>query len=149
MSSFEDEFGELQFEMVRAALDLVSAQVDDVFVYVSCEDDGDSFNVFYGRNGRIAQLGQLKSLGLPGGAPSEELELQLLDLGIEDVERLAELCDRYDRDTPTQINIHYRVSAGDLESDITYDPVLTDESGLTARNVLDAWIAKVAQAYAL
>lgn len=132
---FKDEFMDLQSRMISLCLELVDNQADKVFVYCSVEKHSTAFNAFFEVCGDYKTINQL--------GVSEDTMWQFLDLGLEDLERLIEICNKHNRKIPTELKMIYDVNNGSYDAEYQYDAVRTTQSGISADEVFIDWFNEV------
>lgn len=116
---FEDEFMEIQSDMVSLALEALetaNATVDKIYIYAFGTRQQDFFNLFFQKDGKVLSNHQ-------AGIADDVME-QLLDFGIEDIEKLLEVCEQYKRQAPCQLKLVYDCASGHFDGDYSYDEKL-------------------------
>ena len=132
---FEDEFMDLQTQLISLCLEVVEGKADKVYAYASIEEKSQSFNAFFEIDGEVKSISDLDI--------SEDLMDQCLLLGIDDLMKIRELCERHNRERPTEIRMHYNVKNGEFDADYEYEEVCSAKTGLTAHQVFYDWFDKV------
>lgn len=128
---FEDEFMDLQADYVSLCLEVMEGIADEIYIYISNEENISMFHIFCRVKGQVKTLGQL----FPAS-----LQRELLMTGGKDIEKINELCKRYGRPAPTEIRLHYAVKTNSLDAHYEYKPVCSGDSYLSPGRVVDAWI---------
>ncbi|MCI7136635.1 MAG: hypothetical protein SPI09_00325 [Candidatus Limivicinus sp.] len=128
---FEDEFMDLQADYVSLCLEVMEGIADEIYIYISNEEDVSMFHTFCRVKGQVKTLGKL----FPA-----TLQRELLMTGGKDIEKINELCRRYGRPAPTEIRLHYVVKTNSLDAHYEYKPVCAGDCGFGPGDVVDAWI---------
>lgn len=132
---FEDVFMDLQSEFVSLCLELVEKKADVIYIYISNEDKSKMFNAFIETNGEIKTL---NLLGL-----DKALIMQFLKIGIDDIDKIKEVCTEYNMKTPTEMKMIYNVQTGKYNVDLKYESVCSSKTGISAGEVFAQWIQRV------
>lgn len=117
---FEDEFMEIQSGFVSLcleALETANASVDKIYIYAFCSRYEDFFNIFFVKDGKLLHNNE-------AGIPDDVIE-QVLDLGIDDMEKIIKLSDEYGRQIPNQYKLVYDCVSGKFDADYEYDDTLS------------------------
>lgn len=121
---FEDEFMEIQTGMVSLcleALEDVNIKVDKVYIYVFCDEHETFFNTFFEYNSQIVSFNEL--------GVSDDMINQVFDLGMDDAEKIVDLCNEYNRKAPIQYKLVYDVNTKSFDSNYDYDNLEDTELG--------------------
>jgi len=132
---FEDEFMDLQSELISLCLEATEKKVDKVYAYVSIEEKSKMFNAFFDVNGEVKTLNQL---GL-----SNSIINQLLKLGTGDLEKIKSVCKRFNKPVPTEIKMYYDVNTGKYNADYKYNEVCSARTGVSAGEIFMNWITDI------
>ena len=128
---FEDELMDLQADYVSLCMEVMEGIADEIFIYISNEKDVSMFDSFCRVKGQVKTLGQLFSISLQD---------DLLTVGLGDIKKINEICERYDMPAPTELKLHYWVKSNSLEAHFEYYPVCSGESDLGPNDVFKAWV---------
>jgi hypothetical protein len=112
---FEDEFTEAQSSLIALCLEAVEGVggIEELFVFGSASATALFFNVFFKQSGAIKSLGEV---GL-----DDDAQFELLEIGTtEDMSKIKEICERYGRELPYVMKLHYVVSSGGLDAKYRY-----------------------------
>ncbi|UTR13924.1 DUF600 domain-containing protein [Salipaludibacillus sp. LMS25] len=144
---FEDKFSELQADMVSICLEYVENRADAIYIYCSFEEKTISCDFFYCINGKIVERHKLNDV-IDGTKDvqydtSSERQSGVLDIIIEDIEKMGKLCEEYDRDMPTEIKLIYNVANNSLRADYRYDIVYSNHPEKTADDISMEWFEEV------
>lgn len=129
---FEDEFMDLQSELISLCLEVTDKRVDKIYAYASIEEKSQMFNAFFEVAGEIKMLNQL---GI-----NNNLMMQFLKLGTGDLGKIKELCKEYDMLVPTELKMYYDVKTGKYNADYQYTEVCSSKTGISAGEVFMNWI---------
>lgn len=133
--SFEDEFMELQSEFIALCLEVVEKKVDKVYAYSSIESKSKMFNVFFEVDGKVATLNQL--------GVSNKLAMQFLKVGTIDLDKIKELCNKFNMPIPTEVKMYYDANTSKYNADYKYEEVCSASTGVNAGQVFMEWIKVV------
>ena len=103
---FEDELMDTQSELIALTLNMVGKAADKIFAYCSIEAKSQMFNVFFELDGKIKTLNEM------GTVPSRAMEL--LRTGTHGLDKIKEVCAKYNYPTPTEIKMIYDVKTKNL-----------------------------------
>ncbi|WP_026652171.1 hypothetical protein [Butyrivibrio proteoclasticus] len=141
---FEDYFSELQADMVDICLEYVENYADMIYIYCSCEPKMLSADVFYRINNMCLRKHKINDA--PGEHPeyfttidNQKAVIQVL---IEDLKSIQELCKKHNRPMPTEMKLYYNVKTGGFDADYKYEAVCADDSGKLPDDIFDAWFSE-------
>ncbi len=134
---FEDEFMDLQSELISLSLEVTDQKVDKIYAYASIEEKSQMFNAFFEVAGEIKTLNQL---GI-----NHNRMMQFLKLGTEDLDKIKALCKEYDMPVPTEFKIHYDVKTGKYNADYQYTEVCSSKTGISSGEAFMNWISQKKQ----
>ncbi|MEI3613287.1 DUF600 domain-containing protein [Pseudogracilibacillus sp. SO30301A] len=149
---FEDYFSELQADMVAICLEYVENEAEDIYIYCSYEPDMYGFDVFFKINGQFVLKHNLndavdsastigkKALGYD---TSEQRQEAVLDIGLENLEKIHEKCKEFGREMPTEIKLHYNVQKNSLKGKYRYDLVYSNDEELLPDDIFESWFEEV------
>lgn len=144
---FEDYFSELQADMVSICLEYVEGRAEKIYIYCSCENRVLSSDFFYCIEGKIKERHKLNDDMNKSNNyiydTSIERQNAVLDILIEDIEKLYKLCNEYKREMPTEIKLVYDVSKNSLRADYKYDLVYSNDPIKIADYIAMEWFEKV------
>lgn len=132
---FEDEFMDLQSALISLCLEVTEQKISKVYAYCSNERKSKMFNAFFDVNGEIKTLSQL---GIPN-----ELAFQFLKIGTEDLEKLDDICTKYNMPIPTEMKLYYDVKSGKYDAEYKYEEVCSAKTGKSAGEVFLEWISEI------
>lgn len=135
---FEDEFMEVQSNLLALTLETTGKIVDKIFAYCSIEKKSMMFNVFFEVNGEIKTL---NLLGLDG-----KNAMQLLRVGTNNLEKIKEVCKKYNKPAPSEIKMVYDMKSEKLDVNYQYGEICSAKTNMSAEEVFMKWIAEMKQA---
>lgn len=132
---YEDEFMEVQSDIISLCLELVQNKADKVYAYCSIEEKSTSFNAFFEINGKIKTLNELDiDMGVVW---------EFMDLGISDLEKVREICKTYKQSIPTEIKMIYDISTGKYDADFQYDETSNANTGFDSSQIFMNWLNEI------
>ena len=134
---FEDEFMEFQSDLISLCMELVEDHADKVYVYCSIEEKSQSFNAFFEVDGEIKRLSQL---GL-----NDALIFEFLNLGTCDLSKLRKICEKYNRQRPTEMKMVYDVKTGKFKAKYRYDEICSYKTDIDPSEVINQWYDELTQ----
>ena len=121
MTQFEDKFMEVQASMVSLALEYVQDQAEKVYIYCVSEEALLSFDVFYKINGVFVKLHRVNTVLDTKVDDSDNMMFSVLRYGNEDIQKLIDVYQEYNREHPTEMWLVYDVQKNRLESRYSYE----------------------------
>ncbi|MCM3004008.1 immunity protein YezG family protein [Priestia koreensis] len=146
MKEFEDQFSELQADMIAICMEFVEDRADKVYVYASCEEGITSGRFFYLINNKYLEPHKLNDALEDGDERydvSPKRGFMVLRIICEDIKKIKELCEEYGRDMPTEMKLVYDVKSGNFKADYKYELVYTHDDVKTAGHIADEWFEEV------
>lgn len=67
----------------------------------------------------------------------------MLDIGITNLQRIHELCKKFNRDMPTEMKICYDVKNNSLKAAYRYDLVYSNDELLHPNDIFNEWFEEV------
>lgn len=135
--NFEEEFMDIQSGLISLCLEAVKGKADKVYAYVSNEAKSRAFNAFFESKSKIKSAEKMMGRGVLK---------EFFHIGLEDIERMNQLCDTYGMKRPTELKMIYDVKSGKYQADYQYDEVCSAKTELVAHEVFLAWMDEVKQA---
>lgn len=133
---FEDEFMEIQTGMVSLCLEAladVNKKVDKIYIYAYCDEHETFFNVFCKSDSQVLFFNDL--------GVSDDIINQVFDLGMDDTEKIEEVCKKYNRKSPTQYKLVYDVNTKAFDSNYEYENLGDTELGCAG--VFEDWAKEI------
>lgn len=133
---FEDLLMEIQSNLVSLGLEYSNSQIDEIYLYGYMEEGSYFFNLFFKKNGEIIRLNQTNDFLSENEKidDSRDRQIRLLELGIDDLEKIEILFENNKKEVPTEIKIIYNKSSNSLKSKYSYSPISDDTSELELFN---------------
>ncbi|MBZ0312670.1 hypothetical protein AB2T96_07670 [Clostridium butyricum] len=143
---FEDYFSELQADMVSICLEYVDNRAEKIYIYGSCEETIISSDFFYCIGGKIKERHRLND-NIENNQyiydTSSKRQDMVLDILIEDIKKIKDLCKKYSREMPTEIKLIYDVQKNNLKVEYKYDLVYYNDPVKTADDISMEWFEKI------
>lgn len=133
MRLFEDEFMDIQSDIIGMCLDFVDDEVDKVYAYGYINEKSTRFNVFFVVDSKAKWTHEF--------AKNQNEIFEYLDEGIEYLEKMAEICKRYGQRMPTELRMVYDNQTGKYESTYVYEELETED--LSAGEIFRSWKEEV------
>lgn len=125
---FEDAFTSVQAEYISLCLELAQNNVDIVYAYIYQDSDMEMFNAFFRKDGKLHTADDFGS---------DEMVDRFLDIGVDDITKLVEVCDRYEHKCPNQIKMTYDVKTKHFDAQYVY---ADSEDDVDPNEVFFAWL---------
>ena len=116
---FEDAFSAIQVDMVQICLEYVDNRADKIFIYASFEENTISCDFFYDINGHKIERHKLNLIDDTYDT-SIQRQKMCMDILVDDMKQLISLCQKHERDIPTEIKITYDVNSNSLNANYQY-----------------------------
>lgn len=134
---FEDEFMDIQSQIISLCLELVGSEVSKVYAYGSIEERSISFNAFFDIGGEIKTINNFAS--------NTEAIWEFLALGVSELGKIKELCKKYNRATPTELKMIHDCNGGKFDSQYKYESICSAKTGIDSSRVFMNWINEIQQ----
>ena len=132
--------------MVSICLEYVQDKAEKIYIYCSCEERVLSSDFFYRIGEKIKERHKLndvnKNINYIYNTSPERQDV-VLDILIEDIEKMMSLCNEYKREMPTEIKLVYDVSKNSLKADYRYDLVYSNDAVKTADDIAMEWFEQI------
>lgn len=135
--TFEDEFMDIQSGLISLCMEFAENKADRIYAYCSIEKKTRSFNACFDCGGEIKTLSQM-------GVDMRKI-VQFLRIGSSDLQKIREVCERYNLPTPTELKMVYSTKTGKYDSNYRYDEVCSAATQKTASEVFSEWVAEIKQ----
>lgn len=122
----------LQSEFISLCLEVTDKKVDKIYAYASIEEKSKMFNAFFEVEGEIKTLNQI---GI-----NNNMMIQFLKLGTEDLGKIKALCKEYDMLVPTELKMYYDVKFEKYNADCQYTEICSSKTDISAGEVFIEWI---------
>lgn len=141
---FEDEFTDIQADMISICLENVDGRADMIYVYGSYESGTMVSTYFYKIHGMIVSRGKLNDALRPDESPydvSVERQKQVTKILMDDMKQLKAVCETYQRPMPTEMKLTYDVSKNSLDAEYQYENVYSNQVDKDAYDIAAEWMA--------
>ena len=118
--TFEDKFMEVQAGMISLAMEYVQNQAEKVYIY-AIADSLYSFKTFYKINGIVIGMEEVNEVTTKKVDDSDNMMFSVLRYGNEDIQKLIDVYQEYNREHPTEMWLVYDVQKNRLESRYSYE----------------------------
>ncbi len=124
---FEDEFTELQTDMVDICNEYSQGLADKIFIYAA--NEGMILNQhFYCINNNLYKCSKLNNAGLKTEFDiSIACQKQVLDILNEDIQKIQALCEKYNQPVPKLMKLVFEPKTRKFNADYTYENQTTDD----------------------
>lgn len=139
---FEDYFSELQADMVSICLEYVENEGDNIYVYCSSENSVYSVGYFYKINGQVKERHKINE-ELPNADTSIKRQKMVMEILMEDLKQIEEVCKQFDRPMPTEMKLIYDIKKNSLDVNYQYDLIYTDDNEKTADDIEEEWFEEI------
>lgn len=141
---FEDEFTDIQTDMISICLENVEGRADMIYVYGSYEAGTIVCTYFYNIHGMVVSRGKLNE-ALISGEPlydvSVERQKQVTEILMDDMKQLKAVCEKYQKPMPTELKLTYNVGRNSLNADYQYENVYSNQQNKDAYAIAEEWMA--------
>ena len=144
--TFEDQFMELQADMVSVCLEYIGRNAKTIYIYCSYESNMYSFDVFYEVNNVIIHSHKVNDIITDESKKidtSPNRQGQVLDIGIDDLEKIHKLCIANNRDMPTEFKLVYDVEHNNLNTNYKYELQYSNTDDLQPDFIFEKWYEEV------
>ena len=133
---FEDLLMEIQSDLVSLVLEYSNSQIDEIYLYGYMGEGSYFFNLFFKKNVEIIRLNQINDFLSENEKIDDscDRQIKLLELGIDNLEKIEILFENNKKEVPTEIKIIYNKSSNSLKSKYSYSPISDDTSELELFN---------------
>lgn len=135
---FEDEFMEIQADIVSVCLEATEGNADKIFGYCSMEECVFYFNACFEVNGKIKRVDQLDV--------DDNTQWMILRTGTDKLMDLRDICEKHKMRRPTEIKMVYDVRTGKFNANYKYEPVCEDDDVFQS-DIYLAWVEELKQSY--
>ena len=143
MTQFEDKFMEIQIDMVSLAMEYVQNQAEKVYIYCISEEALLSFDVFYKINGIVTKMYAVNEIINKKVDTSKNMMVAVQRFGLEDIQRLLDVCQEYNREHPTEMWLIYDIQKNSLDSRYSYEGRYDKDEELLPRLEFEKWFEEV------
>ena len=134
---FEDEFSELQADMVDICNEYSCGVADKIFIYVSYEGLLFPFH-FYCIQNKFFHAGNLnESEAKVNFDISADCQRQVATIIKDDTRKIKSVCDKYNQPMPTEMRLIYEPKTKKFRAEYKYEKQFTDDMGLS--DIANSW----------
>lgn len=130
--SFEDEFLEVQTQIISLCVEFAENRADKIYAYGSIEEHSLSFNAFFNIDGKIKTTNQIVT--------DTDAIWDFLDLGQSDLEKFNPICTRYGKPVPTELKMIYDCKSGKIDTKYRYESICSAKTGIDASEIFMEWL---------
>ena len=141
--TFEDKFMEVQVGMISLAMEYVQDQAEKVYIYCISEEALLSFDVFYKINGVFVKLHRVNTILDIKVDDSDNMMFSVLRYGNEDIQKLLDICQEYNREHPTEMWLIYDAQKNTLNSRYSYEGRYEKDEELLPNLEFEKWFEEV------
>ncbi len=132
-TDFDDKMMGIFLDMVDICSEYSQDKSDYIYIYCAYEQNTILAQFFFKVNDLIIKKNKLEEvlskLGIPIHNITDSLQEQALNIIIDDIKSLDNLCKEYSKPMPTEIKIAYDVKRKKTISNISYDNKFSDDKG--------------------
>ena len=129
---FEDAFTAAQADYISLCLELAQENADTVYGFIYLTPGMTTFGVFYRKDGEIKEVEDI--------APDDLID-RFYDVGYGDVEKLRDICTRYEHQCPNQIKMVYDARTKHFDANYAYMSEAEIEK-VDPDEVFNDWVAE-------
>ena len=130
--SFEDEFLEVQTQIISLCIEFAENRADKIYAYGSIEEHSLSFNAFFNIDGKIKTTNQIVT--------DTDAIWDFLDLGQSDLEKLKQICAHHEKSVPTELKMIYDCKSGTMDAKYKYESICSAKTGIDASEIFMEWL---------
>ena len=143
MTQFEDKFMDVQASMISLALEYVQNQAEKVYIYCISEEALLSFDVFYKINGTVTKMYAVNEIINKKVDTSKNMMVTVQRFGLEDIQKMIDVCQEYNREHPTEMWLIYDAQKNSLDSHYSYEGRYDKDEELLPRLEFEKWFEEV------
>ena len=141
--TFEDKFMEVQVGMISLAMEYVQNQAEKVYIYCISEEALLSFDVFYKINGILTKMYAVNEIINRKVDTSKNMMVTVQRFGLEDIQKMLDVCQEYNREHPTEMWLIYDAQKNTLNSRYSYEGRYDKDEELLPRLEFEKWFEEV------
>ena len=118
LKGFEDAFVDVQASVISLCLQLLSNSgrtAEKIYVYLYQNNDIDYIDAFFEQEGKLYTTNDW--------FPAEKIS-DFFDCGVEDIEKLIDICNAYDSKCPHELKLIYNVVTKSFDSEYNYENII-------------------------
>lgn len=132
---FEDAFTDLQSEYVSLCLEYLSnanVKATRIYIYIYQTKRQRMFNAFFEIEGSIISAGEIGT---------EEQSDEFLDVGTDDIQRLIDICDKYQHPCPNEFKLIFEVQSRKFDAQYGYEDY-SEKNEVDSVDVFLEWLSE-------
>ena len=133
--TFEDEFMDIQSDLISLCLEFADGKADKIFAFAEISKYCLSFNAYFRHEGVIKHIAQMAQAMSQGYSYVD----QFFDIGISDLKKILEVCERYNREIPAEMKMYYDVKTGRFNAEYRYEKDIPQSEDYYADKTFDEW----------
>ena len=138
---FEDEFTELQADMVDICNEYSQGLADKIFIYAANEGMILAHH-FYCINNKLYECSKLNNAGLNTIFDvSDYCQEQVLDILNEDIQKIQTVCEKYNQPVPKLMKLVFEPKTSKFTAEYKYENQTTDDISVFDND--DTWFEEV------
>ena len=141
-AELDSKFQELFTNMVEIAFEYVdrnSAEVDNIYIFGSMEEDAYYYDVLYMINNRVVYTNEINDVSTHQYNISDARLDKLFDLGKSYLAATSELFKEHNKEVPTILKMCYSPKTGQFNNDIIYEPQYSNDDERIVSDSFDEW----------
>ena len=132
---FEDDFMEIQAELISLCLEVTQDKVDRIYAYASIEKKSTMFNAFFEKNGRVLTVNELNI--------DKSVAIEFLKIGTLTLEKIKKLCEYNEICAPKEIKMYYDVNFRKYYAFYEYSKSCWDNSKMSSGEAFLNWYNEI------
>lgn len=135
---FEDDLIKIQADMVSICLEYVENRAEKIYIYCYNENGCIYGNCFFKVDGNILEKHNLNKEEYNISFRRQDL---VLDILVDDIEKMEKLCKEYHKPIPTEMRLIYDVKQNKLIASYRYDRLLKkDKYDVSWDDLFNEWV---------
>ena len=134
---------EVQASMISLAMEYVQNQAEKVYIYCISEEALLSFDVFYKINGILTKMYTVNEIINRKVDTSKNMMVTVQRFGLEDIQKMLDVCQEYNREHPTEMRLIYDSQKNSLDSRYSYEGRYEKDEELLPRIEFEKWFEEV------
>ena len=119
------------------------SKAEKVYIYCISEEALQSYKVFYKINGIVIEMDKVNEVATKKIDDSDNMAFAVLGYGAEDIQKLIDVCQEYDREHPTEMWLIYDAQKNSLDSRYSYEGRYDKDEELIPRLEFEKWFEEV------
>ncbi|WP_163583488.1 immunity protein YezG family protein [Gracilibacillus saliphilus] len=136
--------------MVSICLEYVFERANKIYIYCSYEEGLISSDFFYNINGKIVErhklndaINDVENIENFSYDTSVDRQKAVVKIINDNIKEMIKLCNKYNREMPTEIKLIYDVQGNKLTANYQYDLVHTNNPNQTAKSIARSWFEEI------